>query len=136
MIRFLNILAAAALIGSAVYAYTIKYQTIYRSDQIAKLTRQIQQERDGLNVQRAEWEHLTRADRLAPLADKYIAELEATRPNQMVSFAQLPERAQRGDEIGKKLEALGLSEPTNTPSASRPPAPATPTGATPHARKR
>lgn len=136
MIRFLNIIAAAALIGSAVYAYTIKYQTIYRSDQIAKLTRQIQQERDGLNMQRAEWEHLTRPDRLAPLADKYIAELEATRPNQMATFAQLPERAQRADEIGRKLEALGLSEPTNTPSASRPSGPATPTGATPQARKR
>ena len=39
----------------------------------------------------------------------------------------------RGDEIGKKLEALGLAEPTNTPSARRPPAPATPAGA---ARKR
>ncbi|MEA2861119.1 MAG: hypothetical protein QOC72_3158, partial [Methylobacteriaceae bacterium] len=28
MIRFLNILAIAALIGSAVYAYKIKYETI------------------------------------------------------------------------------------------------------------
>ena len=136
MIRFLNILAAAALIGSAVYAYTIKYQTIYRSDQIAKLTRQIQQERDGLNMQRAEWEHLTRPDRLQPLADKYLTDLEMTRPNQMTTFAQLPERAQRGDEIGKKLEALGLAEPTNTPIASRPPAPTTPGATTPQARKR
>ncbi|MCB1544805.1 MAG: hypothetical protein H6872_12880 [Methylobacteriaceae bacterium] len=133
MIRFLNIVAAAALVGSAVYAYSIKYQTIYRTDQIAKLTRQIQQERDGLNVQRAEWAHLTRPDRIAPLADKYLTDLEMTRPNQMATFAQLPERSMRGDEIGKKLEALGLAEPTNTPSARRPPAPATPAGA---ARKR
>ena len=135
MIRFLNIVAAAALVGSAVYAYTIKYQTIYRADQIAKLTRQIQQERDGLNMQRAEWAHLTRPDRLLPLADKYLTDLEMTRPNQIVTFAQLPDRAARGDEIGKKLEALGLAEPTNTPSASRSPAPATPT-TTPGARKR
>ena len=134
MIRFLNIVAAAALIGSAVYAYSIKYQTIYRTDQIAKLTRQIQQERDGLNMQRAEWAHLTRPDRIEPLADKYLTDLEMTRPNQMVTFAQLPERAMRGDEIGKKLEALGLAEPTNTPGGSRSPAQATPT--TPAARKR
>lgn len=134
MIRFLNIVAAAALIGSAVYAYTIKYQTIYRSDQIAKLTRQIQHERDALNMQRAEWGHLTRPDRIAPLADKYLTDLEMTRPNQIVTFAQLPDRAARGDEIGRKLEALGLAEPTNTPSASRPPAPTTPT--TPAPRKR
>lgn len=136
MIRFLNIVAAAALVGSAVYAYTIKYQTIYRGDQIAKLTRQIQQERDGLNMQRAEWAHLARPDRIAPLADKYLTDLEMTRPNQIVTFAQLPDRASRGDEIGKKLEALGLAEPTNTPSASRSPAPATPASTTPAARKR
>ena len=135
MIRFLNIVAAAALVGSAVYAYTIKYQTIYRGDQIAKLTRQIQQERDGLNMQRAEWAHLTRPDRIAPLADKYLTDLEMTRPNQIVTFAQLPDRAARGDEIGRKLEALGLAEPTNTPSTSRSAAPATPT-TTPGPRKR
>ena len=50
MIRFLNIVAAAALIGSAVYAYSIKYQTIYRSDQIAKLTRQIQQLEEDIGM--------------------------------------------------------------------------------------
>ncbi|MFV0281597.1 MAG: hypothetical protein ACK5JM_12670 [Rhodoblastus sp.] len=137
MIRFLNIAAAAALIGSAVYAYTIKYQTIYRADQIAKLTRQIQQERDGLNVQRVEWAHLTRPDRLAPLADKYRPELEMLHPNQIATFAQLPDRAARGDEIGQKLEALGLAEPTNTPGGGRSSASVTPAdNAASAARKR
>ncbi len=131
MIRFLNVIAACALIGSAVYAYSIKYQTLYRSDQIAKMTRQIQQERDGLAMQRAEWAHLTRPDRLAPLADKYLTELDMTHPNQIVTFAQLPDRAARGDEIGKKLEALGLAEPTSTPTGS-----VTAGATTPAARKR
>ncbi|MFO1116298.1 MAG: hypothetical protein U1E28_11475 [Beijerinckiaceae bacterium] len=124
MIRFLNIAACGALIGSAIYAYTIKYQTLYRSDQIAKLTRQIQQEKDAVGMLKAEWAHLVRPDRLAPLADKYL-DLEMTHPHQIVSFAALPDRTQRGDEIGKKLEALGLSEPTNTPAPAR-----TTTGAT------
>ena len=128
MIRFLNIAACAALIGSAVYAYSIKYQTLYRSDQIAKLTRQIQQEKDAIGMQRAEWSHLVRPDRLAPLADKYLT-LEITKPNQIVTFAALPERAARGDEIGRKLESLGLSEPTNTPATKRTATPsATPGG--------
>ena len=70
-------------------------------------------------MQRAEWAHLTRPDRIAPLADKYLTDLEMTRPTQMVTFAQLPDRAARGDEIGKKLEALGLAEPTNTTSPTR-----------------
>jgi hypothetical protein len=125
MIRVLNIAACAALIGAAVYAYSIKYQTLYRSDQIAKLTRQIQQERDGLQMQKAEWAHLVRPDRLAPLADRYL-DLEKAKPNQIVTFAALPERTLKGDAIGHKLEALGLAEPTNTPTATRGPAPATP----------
>ena len=126
MIRFLNIAACAALIGSAVYAYSIKYQTLYRSDQIAKLTRQIQQEKDAIGMQKAEWAHLVRPDRLAPLADKYL-DLEITHPNQIVTFAALPEPTPKGDSIGRKLEALGLAEPTNTPGAPHNAAPATPT---------
>ena len=126
MIKFLNIAACAALIGSAVYAYSIKYQTLYRSDQIAKLTRQIQQEKDAIGMQKAEWAHLVRPDRLEPLADKYL-DLETTRPPQIVSFASLPDRVQRGDEIGRKLEALGLSLPTNTPGGVRGQGAATPT---------
>ena len=121
MIRFLNIAACAALIGPAVYAYSIKYQTLYRSDQIAKLTRQIQQERDAIGMQKAEWSHLVRPDRLEPLADKYL-DLEVTRPSQMTTVAALPDRAPRGDDIGRKLEALGLAEPTNTPARASTPA--------------
>jgi hypothetical protein len=125
VIRFLNIVACGALIGSAVYAYSIKYQTLYRSDQIAKMTREIQQERDGLGMQKAEWEHLVRPERLEPLADKYL-DLETTRPNQLVNFAAIPERTAKVDQIGRKLEALGLSEPTNTPAAPRATAGTTP----------
>lgn len=125
MIKFLNIAACAALIGSAVYAYSIKYQTLYRSDQIAKLTRQIQQQKDAIGMQKAEWAHLVRPDRLEPLADRYL-DLETTHPNQIVSFASLPDRTSHGDEIGKKLEALGLGAPTNTPGVVRGQGAATP----------
>ncbi|MDE2361971.1 MAG: hypothetical protein KGM42_04765 [Hyphomicrobiales bacterium] len=125
MIRFLNIAAAAALVGSGFYAYSIKYETLYRSDQIAKLTRQIQQEKDAISMQTAEWAHLTRPDRLEPLADKYL-DLETTRPNKIVTFAALPDRVNHGDEIGQKLEALGLGAVTNTPGGARASATATP----------
>ncbi len=46
MVRFLNVIAVLALIGSAVYAYRIKYETIYLAEQVAKLRNQIQRERD------------------------------------------------------------------------------------------
>lgn len=119
MIRFLNVIACLALLGSAGYAYSIKYQTLYRSEQIAKMKRDIAGVRDALGMQRAEWAFLTRPERLQPLADKYL-DLQQTANTQFGSLASLPERAQRVDTIGRKLEALGLGEPTNTPQSAAP----------------
>lgn len=117
MIRFLNVIACLALLGSAGYAYTIKYRTLDQSEQIAKMKRAIQTARDGLGMQRAEWAFLTRAERLQPLADKYLG-LQQTAVNQIGSIASLPDRTDRVDAIGRKLEALGLGEPTNTPRSA------------------
>ena len=114
MIRFLNVLACLALLGSAGYAYSIKYQTLYQSEQIAKMKREIQSARDGLGMQRAEWAFLTRPERLQSLADKYL-DLQQAAVAQVGSVASIPDRADRVDTIGRKLEALGLGEPTNTP---------------------
>ena len=41
MLRYLNVLAIAALIGSAVYAYSIKYETMLFSEQIVKTRQEI-----------------------------------------------------------------------------------------------
>ena len=60
MLRFLNLIAIVALIGSAVYAYTIKYQTSYRAEQIAKTKIEIKTESDAIAVLRAEWAYMTR----------------------------------------------------------------------------
>lgn len=120
MIRLLNVIACLALLGSAGYAYSIKYQTLYQSEQIAKMKREIARVRDALGMQRAEWAFLTRPERLQPLADKYLP-LQPTAVGQIGSIASLPDRADRGervDAIGRKLEALGLGEPTNTPPSA------------------
>ena len=114
MIRFLNVAACVALLASAVYAYSIKYQTLFRAEQIAKMKRDIAGARDALGMQRAEWAFLTRPERLQPLADKYL-DLQQTTASQIGSYASLPERTSRVDAIGRKLESLGLGEPTNTP---------------------
>ena len=127
MIRFLNILAIAALIGSAVYAYTIKYETIYRAEQINKMKHEIQAERDAIGVLRAEWTHLARPERIQELATKYL-DLQPLSLNQVVAASALPDKAARVDAIGRKLETLGLSEPTNTPRGKTAPSGTTPGG--------
>ena len=108
MLRFLNIVAIAALFGSAVYAYTTKYQTSYRAEQIVKTNIEIKAERDAIAVLRAEWAYMTRPARLQDLADKYLPDLQPLQVTQLVDANAIPERSARGDGIGDKLDALGL----------------------------
>jgi cell division protein FtsL len=128
MVRLLNILAIAALIGSAIYAYTIKYETIFHAETIVKLQHEIKWEQDKIGMLRAEWAHVTRPERIQALADKFL-DLQTIALNQIVQPESLPGKAQRGDTIGQKLEALGLGAPANTPahaSIADPAASATP----------
>jgi cell division protein FtsL len=115
MVRILNILAITALMGSAIYAYTIKYETIFHAETIVKLQHEMKVEQDQIGTLRAEWAHLTRPERIQALADKFL-DLQPVALNQIVrAEAALPGKAPRVDAIGRKLEALGLAEPTNTP---------------------
>ena len=43
MIRFLHMVAISALIASALYAYSIKYDTLYYAEQVAKTKAKVQQ---------------------------------------------------------------------------------------------
>jgi hypothetical protein len=131
MLRLLNIAAIVALIGSAVYAYSIKYQTAYRAEQIAKTKIEIKQERDAIAVLRADWAYMTRPERLQPLADKYLPDLKPLQVTQIVSAASLPQKT-HGDSIGAKLSEIGLGL-SATPAAA-PATPTTPKSETPKAK--
>ncbi len=116
MLRILNILAICALIGSAVYAYSIKYQTSFRAEQIAKTKLEIKAERDAIAVLRADWAYMTRPERLQPLADKYLPEYGPLQVTQLVSLQSLPQKT-RTDSIGAKLSEIGLSAAATPPAA-------------------
>lgn len=130
MIRFLHIMAIAALVASAVYAYSIKYDTIFLAEQVAKLKGRIQKEKDAVAVLSAEWQRLNRPERMEVLAQRHL-DLQTLAVNQIVRFSDLPVRQARVDAIGRKLEDLGLAEPTATPSATAAPDVRTPGAATP-----
>lgn len=106
MLRFLNIVAILSLMGSAVYAYTIKYQTSYRAEQIAKTKIEIKQERDAIAVLRAEWAFMTRPERLQQLVDTHLSDMKQLELTQIVTARQLPDKAPRVDTIGQKLDTL------------------------------
>jgi hypothetical protein len=110
----LHIIAISVLIASAGYAYSIKYDTLYYAEQVAKLKSKVQRERDALAVLQAEWQYLDRPDRLQAAADQHL-DLQPLKIQQLARLSDLPSRPEREDEIGRKLEALGLLEPTSTP---------------------
>ena len=119
MIRFLHVVAIGSLIASAGYAYSIKYETLYYAEQVAKLKTKIQRERDGVQVVKAEWHLLNRPDRLQAAVDRHL-DLQPLSVSQLARLSDLPDRPARSDEIGRKLEALGLLDPTATPQDRRP----------------
>ena len=114
MLRYLNILAVIALLSSAIYAYSIKYDTILVSEQITKSKHAIAREKDAIAMLKSEWAHVTRPERVQILADKHL-DLKAMSIDQVVKVNALPDKTERVDAIGRKLELLGLGEPTATP---------------------
>jgi cell division protein FtsL len=132
VLRYLNVLAIAALVGSALYAYSIKYETILFSEQIVKVQHSIEREQDRIAALRAEWAYITRPERLQALADKHLDMQQLGNNQIIISAADLPDQPPKVDTIGRKLESLGLAEPTSTPRDAK----ASGSAVTPSARPR
>jgi hypothetical protein len=127
MWRLLHVVAIAALVGSAVYAYSIKYETIWYAEQIVQMKRKIAAEHDAIAMLRADWTHLTRPERVQALTTSYL-DVHPLALTQIVRLSDLPDAAAKVDTIGLKLDALGLGVPTNTPHDARASAGVTPSG--------
>lgn len=113
MIKFLHVIAIGALVSSALYAYTIKYETTLQAEQLQKLRGKALREREAIAVLKAEWQYLNRPDRLQALSDRHL-DLQTLAIAQIVRWSDIPNRGPKVDSIGRKLEDLGLV-PTETP---------------------
>jgi hypothetical protein len=129
MIRLLNVAAIAALIGSAIYAYSIKYQTIFYAEEIVRLQHDIQTQKHAIGLLRADFAHLSRPERISVLTDRFL-NMQEPSGMQIVPIDALPEKLANDDLIARKLEALGLAAPTNTPRDASDNDPTTPSAKT------
>ena len=89
MWRLLHIVAIAALVASASYAYSIKYETMWYAEQVVIARNAIAKEHDAIAQLRAEWANLSRPERLQELADRYL-ELKPLNLYQIVRPRDLP----------------------------------------------
>ncbi len=114
MLRLLNVLAVLGLIGTAMWAYSIKYDTIYYAEQVKKLEKRLDRERDAISVLRAEWQHINRPVRLQVLADRH-AQMQGLQATQIIRPGDLPAKPKADDPLGDKLEQL-LTGSTSAPT--------------------
>ncbi|GEO99809.1 cell division protein FtsL [Methylobacterium haplocladii] len=119
MIRLLNFLAVFGLMAAAVYAYSTKYDTLYQSAQVSKRKTELHTERQAIAVLRAEWQLLTRPDRLQAAVERHLA-LEPIGTEHLARMSDLPARPDRGDEIGRLLAATATPKDKPTVKADEP----------------
>jgi hypothetical protein len=105
MLRLLNVLAILGLIGTAAWAYSIKYETIYYAEQVKKLEKRLDRERDAIAVLRAEWQHVNKPTRLQVLSDRHL-QLQALQATQIAKASDLPAKPKEQDPLGSKLDQL------------------------------
>jgi len=121
MLRFVNICLVLGLVALAYVIYQVKYQSRALDAEIVTLGKQIDEERDGIAVLRAEWSLLNRPERIERLAQKYL-KLAPARPTHLVTIDTVTDR----DFDRTRLEAVPVAAQAPAPKsagpAKRPPA--------------
>lgn len=115
MLRLLNLLVLAALIGAAGWVYKIKFDATQDAEKVAKLRNEIRRERDSIASLRAEWSQLNRPDRVQELAQRHL-KLKPVDVAQFDALQGLPERPKQivppgtADPIGAIIEIFADPE--------------------------
>jgi hypothetical protein len=121
MMRLLNLLALVAVIGSATWAYTVKYETILAAEKLRKREAELGREQDAVAVLKAEWHLLNRPERLQTLA-KPEAGMQQLSARQVVRAADVP---QAQPSAGDRIDDLLTGSIPLTPDSARKSAAAT-----------
>lgn len=138
MMRTLNILAIATLIGSATAAYSVKYETILVAEKLKKREAELRREKDAIAVLEAEWQILNRPTRLQALAppEPGMQQLSA---RQIVRPGDVPQRGPEADPLDSMLTGSIDLKPAPKPPTPKPvttPAKAPGTATTPSSTSR
>ncbi len=109
MIRLGPMLWLALIALASIGTFQLKYRVQAQEQQLTALDRQIQRDRDAIQVLHAEWAHLNDPNRLSDLARRHL-DLAPVAGVQIVRFDALPQRPANEvaqDPIGSLLSQLG-----------------------------
>lgn len=91
MLRLVHLAVIAGLITAAAYVYKIKFDSTVQAERVAKVQRQIRQERDAIALLRAEWAKLDNPMRIEALAKRHL-DLRPVAATQFSDIGKLPTR--------------------------------------------
>lgn len=91
MNRLTTTLVLLLIVASGVGLYQLKYKTRQLQKEVTALDRQLAADREAIRVLEAEWTYLTRPERVAALASRYLA-LEPTSGLQVLASVNRVER--------------------------------------------
>jgi len=121
MFRTLDMALVAVMIAAAAMTYKIKHDAEGRLTEIRKLRVAIQQEKDTIELLRADWSLLTQPVRLQALAERYGEELglKPLAARAIVDASDLPVRDQGIEDIiraqsGTVASDAAAADPTVT----------------------
>ena len=120
MIRLGPLLWLALIALASVGTFQLKYRVQAQEQELTKLDRQIQRDRDAIQVLHAEWAHLNDPARLSDLARRHL-DLAPVAGVQITTFDALPARpadATPQDPIGSLLSQLGTDQQKPTGAGS------------------
>jgi cell division protein FtsL len=114
MLRFVNICMVLVLVALAYVIYEGKYEARALDEDIGGLRKEIETERDGVAVLRAEWSLLNRPERIERLAKKHL-KLNPARPQQLVTI----ETVSDSDFARVRMEAADDELPEGSAPATK-----------------
>ena len=121
MLRFVNICLVLALVALAYVIYEGKYEARALDEDIGGLRKEIETERDGVAVLRAEWSLLNRPERIERLAKKHL-KLNAARPQQLVTIETVSDSDFERVRMEAAVDSLpaGSAPPSKVKSVAMP----------------
>lgn len=104
MLRTFNAFLVIAVLVAGFFLYSLEHSIRKEEREIARIETRISYERETIKLLSAEWNSLTRPERLQSLAEQYL-KLKNTTPDQFITRAEIAQRVPAEPQV--RLEEKG-----------------------------